>query len=284
MAEPFDEIVVSAKIAEKICQHPILVSHLQNKLDFNAALNFYRKRYVVPLMDFTEITADTTIVDAGAGSGWLAFAIALSTPAKVIAVEPQQDLVQLGQDCAQLLGIADRVDYRCGSLGSPLPLRDAEADITMCIEVLEHVNRSPAAVRDLCRVSKEWIVLTTPNLQFPAVAHDTRLPFAHWMPIPMRKAYARVAGKNPNMDHNLFWSAAALDKLMPEFERKSSFLHYKDLQAFSDTHPFYMPYDHGYWVKQTGTLKKNYYKLVSKMFGGNPSLLPNIAGTFQRKK
>lgn len=64
---------------------------------------------------------------------------------------------------ARILGIGDHIDWRVGSFDG-LPLRDREADIVYCIEVLGHVSRLPEAGPDLCRTTKDLLILTTPNL------------------------------------------------------------------------------------------------------------------------
>lgn len=254
-----------------------------DRLDLAGTLAFYSKRYVRQLPDFIDPQPDTVIADVGGGVGWLALVLALETPSRIIAVEPDPDCVATARQLADILGLAERIEFRPGALGGPLPLADREVDLVYAVEVLEHVQRNPAAVSDLCRVSKRWIVATTPNLWFPAVAHDTRLPFAHWLPIPWRRAYARLAGKNPDIDHNLFWSPPGLARHMHGYRRRSRFLHYADYARFAQTFPFYMPYDHGYWVQAPGRIKRLYYGLLRRFGRYNAALLPNLAGTFERQ-
>jgi hypothetical protein len=66
---------------------------------------------------------------------------------------------------------------RSGSLG------DRAARVAYCIEVIEHIGRSRLAIHDLGRICDEVLVITTSNLLFPIIAHDTRLPFCHWLPL-----------------------------------------------------------------------------------------------------
>jgi hypothetical protein len=164
-----------------------------------------------------------------------------------------------------------------------LPLQNGEADIVYCIEVVEHVYRNRAAIRDLCRVSRDLIVLTTPNLWFPAVAHDSRLPFCHWLPIWIRPTFARLFGRDGN-ENNLFWSPWSLAKNMKDFKRISPWLHYPSYQSFVDTFPFYLPYGTGERVDKIATMKRIYYHVISHLGTASHLLAPSLAGVFKRNK
>lgn len=251
--------------------------------DVGPTLAFYQRRYVRPLADFREITADTVVADIGCGYGWLALAFALATPARVIAVEPDADRVRTGRRVAELLGVADRIDWRIGGIDD-LPLRDREADVVYCVEVLEHIRRDPRGPRELCRVCDDLLVATTPNRWFPVVAHDTRLPFCHMLPRPLRRLYARLAGRLDREQGNLFWSPPGLDRRLAGFRRVSGFLHYASLDRYLETFPYYMPYDHGYWEHAPGGKKLRYYRFLAPLGGASHYFLPNLAGVFRRER
>jgi len=261
------------------------VDHFKNgmysNLDIPATLDFYYNRYVLQLKAFEDITKTTIISDIGAGYGWLSIAFAFNTESQIIAIEPNEPRLKAGEKIAEILGVGDRIDWRIGALGN-LPLKDKESNVSYCIEVLEHVNRNPNTLMDLCRVTNNLIVLTTPNLWFPKIAHDTQLPFCHWLPIPIRKKYARLFNRTDRENDNLFWSPYTLKKNMKDFERISSWLHYNNFSNYLDTFPFYLPYGKGRIEQELGANKRIYYRLIS-IFGVKSHIfVPNLAGVFKR--
>src|SRR5215471_18803718 len=157
---------------------PHFARGIYRDMDINGALDFYLRRYVGPLGAFIDIRADDVVADIGTGYGWLAIAFALCTPARIVAVDDDEARLEAARTIAGILRVADRIDWRLGALGQ-LPLVDREARVAYCIEVIEHIGRSRPVIRDLGRICDEVLVITTPNLLFPVIAHDTRLPFCH---------------------------------------------------------------------------------------------------------
>lgn len=250
-------------------------------LDIPATLDFFYIRYVNQIKNFTEISKDTIISDIGAGFGWLSFAFALNTNARILAIEPNERRLEAGRKISRILDIEDKIDWRVGSLGK-LPMLDKESNISYCIEVLEHVRKDPRTIRDLCRVSSEFVVLTTPNLWFPKIAHDTQLPFCHWLPIPLRKIYAKLFNRSEKENDNLFWSPLSLNRNMKGFKRVSSWLHYSNYNDYLATFPYYLPYGKGSFVDKPGKGKKLYYGLISSIGIKSYFLAPNLAGVYKR--
>ena len=179
------------------------------------------------------------------------------------------------------LEIGDRIDWRIGDLKC-IPLTDKEADVVYCIEVLEHIHRSNDAIRELGRISRDLVVLTTPNLWFPIIAHDTQLPFCHWLPIPMRRIYARLFNRTDRENDNLFWSPYTLKKQMQGFKPISNWPHYSSYKNFLDTFPFYLPYGSGSYVKRMSFFKKAYYNIVSKFGIFSHWVVPSLSYVFKR--
>ena len=204
------------------------------------------------------------------------------TKGNIIAVDNNESRVAAGKQIANILGVGDRIDWCVGTLGQ-LPLKNRKADIVYCIEVLEHVHKSPKAIHDLCRVSKELIILTTHNQWFPIGSHDTRLPFCHWLPIPIRKIYARVFKIDREYD-NLFWSPYSLLKNFDKFEPISKWLHYSSYNKHMATFPFYLPYGRGRYVNSMGIAKRLYYGIVSKFGMCSHLVTPTLAYVLKRKK
>jgi SAM-dependent methyltransferase len=104
------------------------------------------------------------------------------------ALEPQLDVT--GVDLAErprYPGPFVRADAADG-----LPFADDEFDLVYCSSVIEHVPRPRrgAFAAELRRVGRGWLV-QTPAYSFPLEPHAL-LPFAHWLPVPLRKRYWRL--------------------------------------------------------------------------------------------
>jgi SAM-dependent methyltransferase len=78
-----------------------------------------------------------------------------------------------------------------------LPFADGEFDLAYCSSVIEHIAPADRAAfaAELRRVARGWYV-QTPAFSFPIEPHAL-LPFAHWLPPSVRRAYWRlgVAGE-----------------------------------------------------------------------------------------
>ena len=74
----------------------------------------------------------------------------------------------------------------------PLPFADAEFDLAYSSSLVEHLPHAarPAFAAELRRVARGWYV-QTPAFSFPIEPHAL-LPFAHWLPPRLRRAYWRV--------------------------------------------------------------------------------------------
>ena len=134
------------------------------------------------------------------------------------------------------------------------------------------------------RAAPNLLVLTTPNLWFPIVTHDTRLPFCHWLPIPLRHRYAPIFKRMSCEKNNLFWSPKAHDRQLIEFKRVSRFLHYKSMDRFLETFPCYLPYGRGgnTYLAGIGKAKYLHYKIASWLDSRSHYVMPNLAGVYQR--
>ncbi|MEA2143378.1 MAG: hypothetical protein QOI64_1808 [Solirubrobacteraceae bacterium] len=78
-----------------------------------------------------------------------------------------------------------------------LPFADDEFDLAYCSSVIEHIAPADRAAfaAELRRVARGWYV-QTPAFSFPVEPHAL-LPFAHWLPVSLRRPYWRlgVAGE-----------------------------------------------------------------------------------------
>jgi len=125
---------------------------------------------------FPLLPADARIVDVGCGALGLR------------ALEPGRDIT--GVD------VRDRPGYpgpfvRSDVLGG-LPFADGAFDLAYCSSVVEHVAPAdrPAFAAEVRRVARA-VFVQTPAFSFPVEPHAL-LPFAHWLPPPVRRAYWRL--------------------------------------------------------------------------------------------
>ncbi|MDP2712607.1 MAG: class I SAM-dependent methyltransferase [Solirubrobacteraceae bacterium] len=83
-----------------------------------------------------------------------------------------------------------------------LPFADGEFELAYCSSVIEHVaiDDRAAFAAELRRVAHGWYV-QTPAFSFPLEPHAL-LPFAHWLPLALRRPYWRlgVAGEWEQID------------------------------------------------------------------------------------
>ncbi len=102
-------------------------------------------------------------------------------------LEPELDIT--GVD------LAERPDYPGqfvrADAASGLPFADDEFDLVYSSSVIEHVPplRRQGFANEVRRVGRGWFV-QTPALSFPIEPHSL-LPFAHWLPVALRRPYWR---------------------------------------------------------------------------------------------
>jgi len=273
--------MLTEETLDKIMNVDVLKKTVYSNMNVLESIRFFIEKYVKQLSDFIDINQDTVIADIGSGIGISTFALRLATNAKIISIEPNEELVEGAKEIAGYLGIADGIEWRVEELGQ-LEMKDREADVVFCIEVLEHVFGEKEALRDLRRVADKIIVLSTPNLWFPVVAHDTQLPFCHWLPVPLRKQYAHLFGRQKREYRNIFWSPMALRKHLKPFKRVSKWFHYKDYGQYLNTFPIYYPYRGGFYVERLHPVKKIYYDITSKLGKHSYMVNPSLAGVYMR--
>jgi ubiquinone/menaquinone biosynthesis C-methylase UbiE len=255
------------------------IDHFRNseyqRLDLDALVDEYMQNFVHPLIALTG--APRTVADIGAGYGWLAFAFALGTDADVTMMEYDAKRSQAAQEIAAVLGIGHRIRWLVGSIAA-IPLQDREIDAVYCVEVIEHTGVENAYVAELCRISNDVLVITTPNKVFPIIKHDTVLPFCHWLPLRARDVYAGLFGRRNMQQNNLFWSPSRLLRAVAGFERQSRFLQFATHAEYRRAQPR-GPVQRS-WVD---ALQAAYFAAVAKTGALGIFLLPNLASTFRRK-
>jgi SAM-dependent methyltransferase len=122
------------------------------------------------------LAADARILDLGCGRLGLR------------ALEPTLDIT--GVDLAEQPAYPG--PFVCADATVGLPFADGEFDLVYCSSVIEHVPPAQRAAfaAELRRVGRGWFV-QTPSRSFPIEPHAL-LPFAHWLPRPLRRLYWRL--------------------------------------------------------------------------------------------
>lgn len=251
-------------------------------MDIAETIGYFKKFFVdtcpIPSSELQGIA----IGDFGCGYGWLALAFALHTDARIIAMDIDEHRVEAARAMADFFGVGEKIEFRCGSLTN-LPFKDREVDVGYTIETLEHIGGDERAFPEMARVCRRFLVATTPNKWFPLIAHDTRLPFCHWLPMPLRDFYAKLCGQSEKQHGNYFWSEQDLKRGLAGFERKAGFMQFPDVATYFTQYPTYLPYNGG-GKRNLGPLKKLYMKCVFICIGRHASyVLPNLSGTWQRR-
>jgi SAM-dependent methyltransferase len=255
------------------------VDHFRNseyhQLDLNQVLDEYMSDFVEPLLGLTG--APRSVADVGAGYGWLALAFALRTEAQITAVEYDGRRLAAARRIAEILGVAERIEWVQASVAS-LPMPDRSIDAVYCVEVIEHTGVDPAYVAELCRISNDVLVITTPNKIFPVIGHDTALPFCHLLPLRMRDRYAAAFGRSKDQENNLFWSPSRLLASTAGFERVSRFMQFANYVDYRASRAV-----RGQRRGFGGFCQDLYLGLASRLGGYSLYALPNLASTFRRR-
>lgn len=264
-----DEQAAAIRLVDHFCHSEYA------RLDLDALVEEYMQNFVQPLIALAG--APRSVADIGAGYGWLAFAFALGTDAEVTMMEYDAKRSLAAQQIAAILGIAHRIRWLVGSIAD-IPLQDREIDAVYCIEVIEHTGVETSYVAELCRISNDVLVITTPNKVFPIIRHDTVLPFCHWLPLAARDVYAGWCGRRHLQQNNLFWSPLQLLRAVHGFERQSRFLQFA-------THAQYRLAQRSVPGKPglSDTLQELYFSAVAMTGRLGIFFLPNLASTFRRK-
>lgn len=265
----------------------LLVPGFKDSRDARYRLDLVYLSYALSFVDLlSEYHFDSppkVIADIGTGYGWLAAAVVRRTDAHVIAVEPSENRIATAQRLAAILGVEQRITWRIGGLPE-LPLTDQEADVTFCVEVIEHVGVSRSIGAELGRVTKDMLTITTPNRIFPCIRHDTSLPLCHWLPLPARDAYAELFGRRHLQDNNLFWSPGLLLDSLPEFERVSRVLQFKDVDQFLRVEKLLDQTFGRDYATPARVARRHFFSILGRVLGPLALYaLPNLASTFRRK-
>ncbi|RCS57055.1 class I SAM-dependent methyltransferase [Parvibium lacunae] len=266
---------------------------LYGDLDWEGTLDFMTRRYIQPLQHVLQPEASAeralaglTLADCGAGFGWLSFAWLKAGGEQAILIEPDARRLRAAQAIAKHLGLLPRCTF-LNTRMQDAPLADYAVDVAASVECLEHVGRPSiaACINTLCRLPKQAVLLTTPNARFPIIAHDSRLPAAHWLPKSLRQRYAGWFGRAKQEEGNDFLRPADLRPLQQHFKPTTRYQTFGTFREFLAFYPHYLPYGPQAQRQRTAPswALRTLVKVTGSLFGtGAWRWSPNLANIWLR--
>jgi ubiquinone/menaquinone biosynthesis C-methylase UbiE len=215
---------------------------IYHDLDVELTLDYMRRRFVAPLSRHVDLHS-STMLDCASGFGWLAFAYLLSGGKHALLVEMDEARLGAARAIAARLGIQRRCTFINARI-QDIDLGDDAVEIFGSVETLEHVGRDQIrpSIQAMTRTASKAVVLTTPNFLFPVVAHDSELPFAHWLPPAMRHRHATSRGRAELDRGNQFLLPWHLAPLAAKFRPVSRYQTFSTRSEYDRFYPHYMPY------------------------------------------
>lgn len=280
-------VQITSEQYRAIQQVPYFRQGIYADLDVEKTLDYMTRRYVEPVAKRLDIT-NAIVADCAAGFGWVSFAFLQAGAKKAYVIEPEKHRLEAAREIAKILGLNNRCEFICALL-EEVDLPPDSVDIFACIETLEHVGKPnvKTCLETMASVTKSVLLLTTPNRIFPVVAHDTKLPFAHWMPAWLRKPYSR-AFRREKMDFgNYFIAPWALAPLHRKFKPDAQYTMFSSLEEFDEFYPHYLPYgrsESARYRKRPSTALRLFVSTAGRLFGNYAfSVSPNLATVWTRR-
>jgi 2-polyprenyl-3-methyl-5-hydroxy-6-metoxy-1,4-benzoquinol methylase len=109
-----------------------------------------------------------SILDAGCGEGFTMNKLKENHIGnKIEGIEYEKDAITFGKKIFPDLTIKQGSIYK-------LPYKDNSFDLTICTEVLEHLENPSKAVREMLRVSRKYLIISVPNEPFFMISNFLR--------------------------------------------------------------------------------------------------------------
>ena len=264
-----------------------LQNSVYHNLDIAGTLDFFTCRYVQPLARISELS-HSVVVDCAAGFGWFSIAYLMAGGKAAIAIDVDTERLEAAKEIAKVFSVADRMEFISSKI-EDIPSEMNEADFFVSIETLEHVGRKNirAALQRIKGIASKGVVITTPNKFFPIVAHDTRLPFIHWLHPDQRNKFANIFNREDMDQGNEFLSPIDLSILFDKFRPFSKCLTFQNYGEYRKSFPLYLPYganEEKRRISRPSLFKATYYKVVSDILGiYSYWSMPSLTRIFVRK-
>jgi len=135
-----------------------------------------------------------TVLDAGCGEGFIMQRLRESLPDRQFTgVDLRDEAVEWAR------GLNPDCELRVGSVYS-LPFPAAAFDATVCLEVLEHLDAPERALDEIARVTRRYLLVSTPWEPYFSLGNLLRL------------RNVRLRGRDP--EHMNFWDKAEILRLI----------------------------------------------------------------------
>jgi len=173
--------------------------HTPEFVELYDEVSLWSAPFALLMLDHVPLRAAATMLDVGAGTGWLAIELAQRCPgSRVIAVDPWPGAIARLRRKRDLLGL-DRLEIVEGDAAT-LDLPDGAVDLVVSNLGINNFENADAVLRTCFRVSRPGarLVLTT-NLaghmaEFYEVYRDTLLAGGHAERIPALEAHVAHRG------------------------------------------------------------------------------------------
>lgn len=263
---------------------PAFANGPSSHIEPDRALDYHRRKYVVNLKRYCDVRS-SILLDCGCSMGWLVLAFLLEGGKKAIGIDLNEQALRAASEFAGVLGLKDRAQF-CRASVTALPLAYRSVDASTCIETLEHLHGdADGALSEIARVTRNLALVATPNKLFPVIAHDSRLPLAHWMPAGLRKHYVRLFRRSDCDEGNTFVSPLQVKRNLSGFRLVSRFLGFASFSDFAQCYPHYLPYPGAGRERNLPRSQGVCYSLIDNLCGSTSFyLLPSLTGIFQRVK
>lgn len=153
---PTDQVRSTETTAEVPAAY--LSSNLRKHTSRNPVQRFLIGQFHSTARELLAQTTPHTILDAGCGEGFAMHEIFEHMRA-VVGVDTSVTALQ----------IASRINTHQRFVGGDLlalPFRSQSFDLVACMEVLEHLPDPQSGLKELCRVSNQWLLLSVPHEPF----------------------------------------------------------------------------------------------------------------------
>lgn len=130
--------------------------NLQKHINPNPLQRWLLGRFHVAAHQLMAQTSAATILDAGCGEGFAMHHLLQHSRARVVGLDNRAHALALARH------FNSSHSFSVGSIFQ-LPFSDHSIDLVMCMEVLEHLDHPQDGLREICRVSREWLLLSVPD-------------------------------------------------------------------------------------------------------------------------
>lgn len=122
----------------------------------NPLVRSLMRKFLRSVNDLTVSAAPKNVLEVGCGEGYLSDHLLRSVPTiqSLEACDLSLDRVPLD--------LKSRINFRIGS-AYELPYESRSFDLVVCCEVLEHLSEPQRALAELCRVTRRFVLLSTPR-------------------------------------------------------------------------------------------------------------------------